>query len=163
MIGILAGDSCIYWVGRKLGPRLTRHRWLSHRLTPARLARLENFFTKHGAKSIFLARWAAGARGAFYMTAGVMRVPYPRFLVFDVLAASLSVSFWVFIGYHFGDRIDSVRHVVKNVEHVAAAAIAAVIVAWLIARLLRRFIEGPPEPSSDPRSGKPPAGAGEPA
>src|ERR1700690_1779686 len=53
MIGIIAGDNSIYWIGRKLGPRLTRHKWLSHRLTPARLQRLENFFARHGAKSIF--------------------------------------------------------------------------------------------------------------
>jgi membrane protein DedA with SNARE-associated domain len=147
MLGILAGDTCIYWIGRKLGPRLTRHKWLSHRLTPARLQRVEDFFTRHGAKSIFLARWAAGARGAFYMTAGVMRLPFSRFLLFDFMAACLSVSFWVLLGFRFGDRIDSVRHLVKNVEHVALAAIATVLVAWLLARLLRRFIEGPPEPA----------------
>ena len=147
MAGILAGDTSIYWFGRKLGPRLTRHRWLSHRLTPARLERLERFFLKHGTKAVFLARFAAGARGAFYMTAGVMRLPFLRFILFDALAAALSVSFWVGLGWRFGDRIDSVRHVVKRVEHVALAAVLAVIAAWLLARLLRRWIEGPPEPA----------------
>ena len=145
MIGILAGDTTIYWVGRKLGPRLTRHKWLSHRLTPARLARMEGFFARHGAKSIFVARFAAGARGAFYMTAGIMKMRFARFLFFDALAACLSVSFWVGLGWRFGDRIDSVRHVIKDVEHVALAAVAVIAAAWLTARLFRRWVEGPPD------------------
>src|SRR4051812_35626573 len=59
LLGIIAGDSSLYWIGRKLGPRITRHKWISHRLTPARRARVEGFFQRHGAKAILLARWAA--------------------------------------------------------------------------------------------------------
>jgi membrane protein DedA with SNARE-associated domain len=144
-VGIVAGDSSLYWIGRKLGPRLTRHRWLSHRLTPARLQRLEGFFLRHGSKAVLLARFAAGARGAFYMTAGIMKLRYRRFLLFDGVAALLSVTFWVGLGWRFGDHIDRVRNTVKRVEHWALALVLFVAAAWLLSRLLRRFVEGPPE------------------
>ena len=147
-IGIVVGDSSLYWIGHHLGPRITRHRWLSHHLTPARLARVERFFAKHGSKAILLARMAAGARGAFYLTAGTMGVRYRRFLLFDALAACISVSLWVFLGFHFGNHIDGVRQVVKRIEHYLVLGGLALIVAWALARLLRRWIEGPPEPAN---------------
>jgi membrane protein DedA with SNARE-associated domain len=146
-VGIVAGDSSLYWIGRKLGPRISRHKWLSHRLTPARRRRLEGFFERHGAKAIIAARWASGARGAFYLTAGSMGLRYRRFLFYDALAAMLSATFWVGMGWRFGDRIDGVRHIVKRVEHVAIAVVVAVVLVWAISRLVRRWIEGPPEPA----------------
>jgi membrane protein DedA with SNARE-associated domain len=145
--GIVIGDSSLYWIGRKLGPRISRHRWLSHRLTPARRLRLEGFFQRHGSKAVFLARWASGARGAFYLTAGNMGLRYRRFVFFDALAALISATFWVGIGWRFGDRIDRVRHIVTRVEHVAVAAVAAVVVVWLVSKLVRRWVAGPPEPA----------------
>src|SRR5258706_2619567 len=69
-IGIIAGDSCMYWIGRRLGPRIFRHRLLSAHLTPPRRARIERFFARHGAKSVLFARALAGARAAFYLVAG---------------------------------------------------------------------------------------------
>src|SRR5258706_3258507 len=77
--GIVVGDSSLYWIGRKLGPRISRHKWLSHRLTPARRQRLEGFFERHGAKAILLARLASVARSAFFLTAASMRLRYRRF------------------------------------------------------------------------------------
>jgi membrane protein DedA with SNARE-associated domain len=144
--GIVAGDSSLYWIGRKLGPRISRHRWLSHRLTPARRQRIEAFLARHGSKSVLLARFAAGARGAFYLTAGSMGMRYRRFLVFDALAALMSATLWGGLGWRFGNHIDYLRHTVKRVEHWAAAAALAIVVVWIVTRLVRRWIEGPPEP-----------------
>jgi membrane protein DedA with SNARE-associated domain len=147
LFGIVAGDSMLYWIGRKLGPRLSRHKWLSHHLTPARLERVSRFFQRHGAKAVFLARWAAGARGAFYLTAGTMKLGYRRFLAFDLLAASLSATLWVLLGWRFGGHIDKLRHVVKRVEHWIFLAALLVGLGWLLSRLVRRWIQGPPEPA----------------
>src|SRR5262249_44028484 len=80
LVGIVIGDSCLYWLGRTLGPGLTRHRLLAHRLTPARLERLQRFVARKGARAILVARLAAGFRGAFFLTAGVARMSYPRFV-----------------------------------------------------------------------------------
>ena len=146
-IGIVVGDSCLYWIGRKLGPRITQHKYLSHHLTPARMARVERFFLRRGPWAILLARFAAAARGAFYMTAGTMKLPYRKFVLFDAIAAILSVSFWTGMGWRFGAHIDKVRHYVKRVEHVAIIVVLAVLVAWIGGRFLRRWIEGPPEPA----------------
>jgi membrane protein DedA with SNARE-associated domain len=146
LVGITVGDSTLYWIGRTLGPSITRRRFISHHLTPARLARLEELLDRHGSRTILLARLAAGFRGAFFLTAGVARMPYSRFLLFDLIAAWVSTTVWVLIGRRFGGHIDRVRQVVHRVEHVALLVVAAIALGWLLARWLRRRIVGVADP-----------------
>lgn len=143
-LALIAGDSSLYWLGRRFGERITQHRYLSHHLTPKRLERVERHFRRHGAKTIFIGRFAAGARALFFLTAGAMRVSYPRFLVFDGLGAIVSAAVWVLIGWRFGGEIDRLRHVVHRVEGLGFIAIAAILAAWIIARLISRRLAGPP-------------------
>jgi membrane protein DedA with SNARE-associated domain len=75
-----------------------------------------------------------------------MGMRYRRFLVFDALAALMSATLWGGLGWRFGNHIDYLRHTVKRVEHWAAAAALAIVVVWMVTRLVRRWIEGPPEP-----------------
>jgi membrane protein DedA with SNARE-associated domain len=140
-IGIIIGDSIMYTIGRRLGPRIFRHPRLH--LTPARRARVERFFARHGAKSVLFARALAGARAAFYLVAGAMRMPYARFLFFDAIGAAISAGVWITVGYHFGAHIDSVRHAVHRVEHVVALVVVAIGLGWLVTRWLRRRATGP--------------------
>lgn len=144
LVALLAGDASLYWLGRHFGERITQHRFLRHHLTPRRLARVERHFEHHGAKTVFLGRFAAGARGLFFLTAGAMRVGFARFLVFDGLGAVISVLLWVLLGWRFGDQIDRLRHVVHRVENLGLIALAAILAAWVIARVVRRRLAGPP-------------------
>jgi membrane protein DedA with SNARE-associated domain len=144
LAAIVIGDCSLYWLGRTFGPRITQHRFLRHRLTPKRLLRVEGYFLRHGAKTILVSRFAAGARAFFYITAGAMRMSFARFVLFDALGAGVSATAWILIGRRFGAQIDRVRAVVHQVEHVAILAVVAALAAWLVTRLLRRRIAGPP-------------------
>jgi membrane protein DedA with SNARE-associated domain len=150
LFGILAGDSTLYWIGRKLGRRLLAHRWLAHRLTPARIGRIEGYFNRHGEKTVLFARFAAGARSLFYLTAGMMRLPWHRFLLFDLPAGMISATVWILVGRRFGSQIDQVRHTVHRVQHWVGLVVVAVFAAWLIARVLRRRIAGPMQQDPSP-------------
>jgi membrane protein DedA with SNARE-associated domain len=144
LVAIVAGDSALWLLGRRFGPSITQHRHLRHRLTPARLERVEGYFRRHGAKTIVLARFAAGARALFFVAAGAMRVPYWRFLLFDGMAALISGTLWILVGKRFGAQIDLVRKVVHRIEHWILLALAILLVGWMISKLLRRRIAGPP-------------------
>jgi membrane protein DedA with SNARE-associated domain len=160
LVGIVLGDTTLYWLGRHFGQRITRHPRLSHHLTPARLERVERYFKRHGKKTIALARVATGARAAFYLSAGAMHMSFPSFLAMDALAAAVSTTVWVLLGWHFGAHIDRVRHVLRSVEHWVAVGIAVLLIAWYVARATRRRVEGPREPGlSKPRAPEPRAPA----
>lgn len=143
-VAIVAGDSALWLLGRRFGASITQHKHLRQRLTPARLERVEGYFRRHGAKTIVVARFLAGARALFFLAAGAMRVPYWRFLLFDGLAAAVSGTAWILIGKRFGANIDWLRHVIHRIEHWVVLVAIASLTAWTITKLLRRRIAGPP-------------------
>jgi membrane protein DedA with SNARE-associated domain len=143
-VAIVAGDSALWLLGRRFGPSITQHKHLRHRLTPARLERVEGYFRRHGAKTIVVARFLAGARALFFLGAGAMRVPYWRFLLFDGFAAAISGTVWILVGKRFGSNIDGLRHVMHRIEHWIALVAILSVAAWIITKLLRRRVAGPP-------------------
>jgi membrane protein DedA with SNARE-associated domain len=143
LVAIVAGDSVLFWLGWHFGEKITQHKYLRHRLTPARLERIENYFHRHGSKTIVVGRFAAGARALFFVAAGVMKMSYWRFLLYDGLAASVTGTAWILVGWRFGAQIDWVRHFVHRVEHIILIVAGASLVGWLVARQLRRRIAGP--------------------
>jgi membrane protein DedA with SNARE-associated domain len=151
---VLAGDSLLFAAGRRIGGSLTRSRWLQRHLHPERMARVERFFARHGAKSVLLARFIPGARAAFYFTAGAMRLPYRRFLLFDVIGASLSVPFWITLGYLFGGDIHRLQRLIHRAEHWVLLALAVVALAWFVQWKVRRRMAAatPEQPPAAPAS-----------
>jgi membrane protein DedA with SNARE-associated domain len=147
-LGIIAGDFSLYWIGRAFGVRITQHRFLSHALTPPRLARVRGYFDRHGAKTLLVARLAAGARSFFFLTAGAMRMPFGRFALFDMIGAAAAATIWIYVGWRFGANIHRVRAVIHRVEHIAALVLLAVIAAWIVSALLRRRLTGPVAPAA---------------
>jgi membrane protein DedA with SNARE-associated domain len=143
-VAIVAGDSVLFWLGWHFGEAITKHKYLRHRLTPKRLARIEHYFHRHGSKTVVVGRFAAGARALFFLAAGVTKMSYWRFLLYDGLAAAVSATAWILIGWRFGAQIDWVRHFVHRVEHIVLILVAATVVGWLITRQIRRRVAGPP-------------------
>jgi membrane protein DedA with SNARE-associated domain len=132
-LGILTGDSFIYWAGRRLGDRArTDHgRLLRRLLTPERRARVEALFARHGEKIVMAARFMPGVRAVTFFTAGSAKMPYARFICFDGLAALASAPAFVFLGFRFGRQLQRVIEVLKRFQIATAIAILVVVCAWL--------------------------------
>jgi membrane-associated protein len=96
------GDNVNYAIGRFVGPRVftQRSRWLKHEY----LLRTQRFYEKHGGKAVVLARFAPIVRTFAPFVAGVGRMPYGRFLAFDVGGGILWVWSFGLLGYFFGNH-----------------------------------------------------------
>jgi membrane protein DedA with SNARE-associated domain len=132
-LGILAGDSMIYWAGRRLGDRArTDHgRYLRRLLTPERRAKVEALFARHGEKIIMAARFMPGVRAVAFFTAGSAKMPYARFICFDGLAALASAPAFVFLGFRFGRQLQRVVELLKRFQIATVVVIVLTIGAWL--------------------------------
>jgi membrane protein DedA with SNARE-associated domain len=132
-LGILAGDSIIYWAGRRLGDRArTDHgRYLRRLLTPERRARVEALFARHGEKIVMAARFMPGVRAVTFFTAGSAKMPYARFICFDGLAALASAPAFVFLGFRFGRQLQRVIELLKRFQIATAVVILLSVGAWL--------------------------------
>ena len=126
--GILVGDSLIFLAGRRLGGQAGRESpgFIARLVTPEKRAKVEGLFALHGQKIVMIARFLPGVRAVTYFTAGSAGMSYARFIFWDGLAALLSAPFFVWLGFHFGDKLDYAIERMKEGQLVVVGALAVV-------------------------------------
>ena len=123
-IAAIAGDSIGYWFGTFIGPRIfTRED--SFFFNKGHVERASAFYKKHGPKALVLARFLPVIRTFIPILAGVGRMDYNKFLVYNAVGGILWSVVFVLLGYFLG-------RVVPNIEHYIVPIIATVIILSLI-------------------------------
>jgi membrane protein DedA with SNARE-associated domain len=125
-VGDNLGFALGYYGGR---PLLARYQSL-FRIENKTVQRGEELFARYGAVTVFLARFVFGMRVIAGPMAGVLRMPWRKFTVFNFLGATLWVTVISGVGYLFGQHWERLAGEVKRID--IAAAILLVIVAVLL-------------------------------
>jgi membrane-associated protein len=97
----ILGNSCNYAIGRSIGPPAFSGRY--RLLKVEYLERTEVFFNKHGGKTVVLSRFLPILRTFAPFVAGVGRMDYGRFQLYNVVGAFSWVLTFVIGGYLFGN------------------------------------------------------------
>lgn len=135
LIGICAatvGDNLGFALGYRGGrPLLDRYR-ATFRIREETIARGERLFDEYGAVTIFFARFIFGLRVIAGPLAGVLRMPWKRFAVFNFLGAMVWVTVISWVGYKFGKHWDRLMDYLErlNILFIIAAAVV-ILVIWL--------------------------------
>jgi membrane protein DedA with SNARE-associated domain len=132
IIGVCAatlGDNLGFAIGSYGGRPLLERYQRTLRIRPAIVARGEDLFVRYGATTIFVARFIAGLRIIAGPLAGVLRMPWRKFLLFNFLGAVLWVSVISSVGYLFGKHWDALVDLVQDAN--IAVAIVVVIACAL--------------------------------
>lgn len=139
----ILGDSVNYSIGRAMGPRVFREdiRWLKREY----LERTQQFYEKHGGKTIILARFVPIVRTFAPFVAGVGTMSYSRFVFFNVVGGVIWTGSLIFAGYFFGN-LPVVR------EHFEVVVLGIVFVsvlpmAWEL--FVKRSLAAPGASSSE--------------
>jgi membrane protein DedA with SNARE-associated domain len=138
LAGILAGDSVIYWMGRRLGVRVAEFRLLRRLVPPDKLEEVEKRLRHRGKIVVVIARYLPGLRAPTYFTVGHSRLPYWQFLVFDGMAALVSAPLWVCLGFWFGDDIERAAREAARFSHYILLGVLVVVLALAFRWLQRR-------------------------
>lgn len=149
LIGLLsaaaiAGDSTGYAIGYHLGPRLfTREdSRLFHR---DHLRRTQRFYEKYGAKTIVLARFIPIVRTFAPTVAGVGRMRYGTFLLFNVIGGIGWVSSMTLAGHLLGRSVPDIeRHLHWVIAGIIFVSIIPILNEWHQARRVRAHGPGGP-------------------
>ncbi|MEB3754608.1 DedA family protein [Acinetobacter sp. MD2(2019)] len=117
-IAAVLGDSLNYQIGRHLGPRVFN---LNLRfINQDGLRKTQVFFDKHGGKTIIIARFMPFIRTFAPFVAGMGKMNYATFLVFNVIGGFIWVSSFIMVGYFFGSH----PFVKENFSHLMLGIIA---------------------------------------
>ena len=136
VLGVLSGDVTLYWVGRYWGERILAQPWLRRMLNAERVARLSASYRRHGVKIVFAARHVMGIRAPAFLVAGVVRLPFWKFLAVDGVAAAVSVPLSFALAYFATHHLKALMADVRRADRWAAliAIVACAVIVALIAR-----------------------------
>lgn len=98
----IIGNTTNYWIGRYLGPAVFERK-NSRIFKQEYLQRTEQFYEKHGGKTIVITRFMPIIRTFAPFVAGVGRMPHLRFQIYNVAGGLLWVGSLVLAGDLFGD------------------------------------------------------------
>lgn len=103
-LAAILGDNCNYWVGRKVGLKIFSFQFKGKSLVNKKyLDQTEVFFEKNGIKAIIMARFVPFVRTFAPFAAGIGKMDYKRFVLFDVLGGFLWIFSLTIAGYLLGE------------------------------------------------------------
>src|SRR3954463_13197832 len=146
---VLGGDLLAFFVGSFFGPRLLESRLFKRVFSPRKQIRVRAYFRKYGSKVIFVGRFLPGLRFSIFFSAGTLGVRTATFLVYDTMAALLSVPTLIYLAWLFGENIDKVASWARRSEYgilfaVSAAVLLLALRAWRRSRRRRALLAAAP-------------------
>lgn len=132
LVGVLAatlGDNLGFAIGFYGGRPLLERYQKALRVRPSVIVRGEELFSRYGSLTIFVARFIAGMRIVAGPLAGVLRMSWRKFLLFNFLGAAVWVSVVAGVGYLFGKHWEALLDWVQDAN--LGIAVVAVILAGL--------------------------------
>jgi membrane-associated protein len=101
-IAAILGDTVNYWIGKVIGPKVfssESSRWLNRK----HLERTHEFYEKYGGKTIIIARFMPIIRTFAPFVAGIGKMSYGKFLLYNVVGGILWIALFTYAGFFFGE------------------------------------------------------------
>ena len=151
----VAGDVTSYVLGRRLGRQFLVRHGPRVKITEARLEQVEDFFHRHGGPTILVGRFIGLVRALAPFIAGASRMPFRRFIPYDVIAAGVWSATFVLLGYVFWRSFHEVIAIAKQGAFAFGTVVVVLVGAVVAVRhfrdpanraALRRTLEGERRP-----------------
>lgn len=136
--GAIIGDSIGYYIGHTQGYRMLKSlsKWLPKHVNPRSIKLAENIFERHGAKTVFLGRFIAILRILAGPLAGILKMPYRRFLLANASGGIVWSGLVVWIVYFVGVVAEKWLHRLSWIF-----LIVGLLLGTLLSLIFRRRIE----------------------
>jgi membrane-associated protein len=152
-IAAIAGDQVGYAFGRKVGPPLF-NRPDSRMFKQKHLRQAEEFFERHGSKTIILARFTPIVRTFAPIVAGASSMKYRTFVIYNVIGGIAWTTIMLCLGAALGKTFPSIG---KNLDYVIVVIVALSLIPFGV-EYLRHRRRGPE--ATDATEATDPAAAG---
>lgn len=129
--GAVLGDSVSYAIGRRWGVEFIRRSRLARRFLEPKIHGAQVYFERRGGPAIFFGRWVGALRAVVPMVAGIGGMPFPRFLLWNLVASAIWVSVVLSTGYLLGSFATDVFGQATLVVGIVVGS--GFLLAWLAA------------------------------
>ena len=130
-VAAVLGDTTNYWIGHFFGQQIIANPKIP--LNQEHIDKTNQFFEKHGGKTIFLARFVPIVRTFAPFVAGIGKMNYSKFISYNLFGGVVWVGLFTFAGYFFGN--------VSFVKHNFSLVIIAIVILSLLP-MLGHFVKG---------------------
>jgi membrane-associated protein len=134
MLCAIVGDQIGYWIGRSAGPALYK-REDSLLFRRSHLQRAHDFYEKYGGRAVILARFVPIVRTFCPPVSGAAKMPYGRYLAFDIFGGVAWVSATILGGYFLGRTVPNIS---QRIHYVILVVVILSILPAIIGLLRSR-------------------------
>ena len=129
----VVGNTVNYWIGSAIGDKVlnAHYKWLERWIDRGALNKTHAFYEHHGGKTIVLSRFIPIVRTFAPFVAGMSKMTFSRFQLFNIIGALAWVVLLVVGGYFFGN-IPLVR---KNLNVIVLLGVAGALLPIVVAAL----------------------------
>jgi membrane protein DedA with SNARE-associated domain len=133
--GAVLGDNLGFLIGRRGGRALVERYGATFGLTSVRLGHFDRFFDRHGAKTVFIARFVTGLRVFGALLAGASGLSWRRFLIYNASGAICWATIFGGVGYSLAYSWQTLE---QWIGRSGLALLAAIAVVGAVAALRTR-------------------------
>lgn len=134
--GLIIADLVLYFFGKKYGRIIVTHKRFHKIISPEKLSMIEERFNKKGMLFILFGRHLIGLRAQLFLVAGVMRMPFLKFIVSDTIASFFTIAAMVGIGYIGGNSLQTIK---KDIRVIGYAIIFIIVISLTIYLIYNYF------------------------
>ena len=134
VVAAVAGDSVGYAFGHKFGPGFRRTR-VGRFVGDSRWSKVDGFIERHGGKAVLMGRLTAVFRALVPSMAGMSKMHYRTFLIWNAIGGLIWAPGCVLLGYAFAKSLDVVG---KTLTWAPLAIVGLVVIVYIVLHLRRR-------------------------
>ena len=131
------GDSTSFWLGHRLGREFILKHGPKFGISAERYEQVEDYFEKHGGKTVLIGRFIGLVRALSPFVAGSSGMKYRAFAPYSILGAGLQITLHILAGYFFARSIEAAAEYVGLAALVIGTMIVASVVSYLAWKYLR--------------------------
>lgn len=132
-LGCYLSDWLCYWVGRRFGPKLWNLRWFAKTFDRGKIDQIHTYYAKYGFWTLLLGRFIPfGVRNGLFLTAGLGRMHFGKFILSDGIACILSNTALFTLAYSASKNYQALISMLKtfNIFLFSAFAVAVITFIW---------------------------------
>ncbi len=123
-VAAILGETVGYLFGKRIGPMLF-NKMESRFFKPKHVKQAHDFFLHHGNKAIFLARFLPIVRTFVPIIAGVAKMPYRQFTIYNIIGGCAWIWSITLLGYELGSRVTNAE------EYLYPIILVIIVISFL--------------------------------